>query len=186
MTTSSVVRTWSAFKAVEVAFLAGSIAFLGIQSFLQTKALQAQERALIAQIDQNLTQQNNDINKLFIENPKLRAYFYDSASLPTDTDEKAQVETIAELYLDFIEQFANEHTQALPGMQPGGPFWTAWNNYFAKLFARSPSLCKRYADTKDWYTEKHFGPLVSANCQKNLSVQPPKTPNPSVNTAAAR
>jgi len=51
--------------------------------------------------DQSLTVQNNEINKILIERPELRPYFYDDTAPPAEPGPlKSQIEAVAEMYLD--------------------------------------------------------------------------------------
>lgn len=171
MTPSRMMKVWNIFKSMikgaETPILVLSITLLAYQSYLQTKALTAQERALNAQTDQSLTAQNGDINKIFIEHPDLRPYFFDRATPPSEPgDLKYRVDTVADLHLDFIEQFENEYIKSLPNMAPGGTYWNQWNKYFATLFSRSPALCRRYREIKEFYSASLFEPLVKSNCSQ--------------------
>ncbi len=167
MSTKQTQRHEPYFRRWEVIILAGSILFTGVQSFLQRSALQAQERALAAQVVQAIDLQMGEITKVFLTYPELRPYFDDGMSAANATgDLKARIDTVAEMYLDFIELFDNEHVKSLPNMHEDGEYAKTWRRYFTDLFSRSPALCQRYLVTKDWYTERVFTQHTKAGCKK--------------------
>lgn len=154
------------FGRWEVVLLALSIFFVGWQVMQQGIALRAQERALVAQIVQAQSQEMTELSKVFLNHPELRPYFDEKKDLgeAVGEDLRLRLLTLAEMHLDFIEGFADEHVRALPGMHEGGEYAVAWGRYFTDLFSRSPVLCKRYAETKNWYTERAFRKYIDEGC----------------------
>jgi len=95
--------------------------------------------------------------------------------------------TVAELYLDFIDGFDEEYVRSLAGMGKDGEKWLLWQRYFEDAFARSPPMCIRLAETKDWYSpntkkyaEKGYGMNAAyqsylKSSSQTLSAHPAKT-----------
>ena len=107
-----------------------------------------------------------EVDKVFIEKPELRPYFY----LGWDITEKDQhyhaVLATAEMQLDVFDaaltQLEMKPEENAAEMEAEAMLWA---KYFGKSFATSRVLCKRLADDKDWYREnlrKH----ASEPCKK--------------------
>lgn len=95
-----------------------------------------------------LKTQQLEIDKLFIERPHLRKYFYDGVSLGEDEpDEYAQVSATAEYILDHFASVLL-HTTA-----DGAPLTsTIWREYMKDSFANSPALCATLERHERWYS----------------------------------
>ena len=95
-----------------------------------------------------LKTQQLEIDKLFIERPHLRKYFYDGVIIGGDTsDEYAQVSATAEYILDHFA-FVLLHTTA-----EGEPLTsTIWREYMKDSFGHSPALCSTLERHQHWYS----------------------------------
>jgi hypothetical protein len=78
----------------------------------------------------------HDVYQIFIEEPELKAYFYNGAQLPTNPQERAKVETIAEMFADVLESTIYAST-SLPAFSC---HYNDWINYSQFLLARSPAM----------------------------------------------
>jgi len=107
--------------AVSIAASAfGSVAIAGalFYSARQTKALQGQlaldreqaERALVAHLANNDLQLMTlamGIDRLFVDSPELRPYFYDGEPIPDTDPERGRVISAAELIVDLADTVAS-------------------------------------------------------------------------------
>lgn len=144
---------------------------------LQTEAINLQKRSVEEQTWQMITQQMNDINKLFIEHPDIYPYFNQKKQVKMNEKIYPKVISMADMLLDFMDGFEDDHVRKLSGMEDNGKYWTAWGNYFQDQFSLSPVLCERYNEVKSWYTEngvvEKFARKGCADTNKIIA----KTPN---------
>ena len=135
--------------AKPIEFLMLLVTFVGLAfAGYQLKGLNdALESQAYGDIDRNLI----DLDKVFVENPEYRQYFYDSVPLPklgegkTTIDDVNKIAILADLKLDIIDAFfsqsdhidwAKRHT------------YDAWIQFYRNSFRRSPVLCHRICT--DW------------------------------------
>lgn len=119
----------------------------------QTKSLDAQRKAFEAQVWQMIIQQQLEISKVLIENPKLLPYFNRKVKINPDHKDFEHVMAVADLFLDFFEGLNDEYVKSLPGMEEDGKYRHLWEEYIVDQFALSPALCVRFSDVKKWYTD---------------------------------
>jgi hypothetical protein len=103
--------------------------------------------ASFATVYQGLADQMHDINKFFVENPETRRYFYAGKSPPTDELELDRLEAIAEMIVDFADNFTAQR-RSLPDRYESG-----WTEYFQSLFKTSFVLQKYWRENAVWYGE---------------------------------
>ena len=144
----------------------------------QTKSLDAQRKAFEAQVWQMITQQQLEIDKVLIENPKLLPYFHRNKQIKPSHKDFELVMAVADLYLDFFDAFGDDYVRSLSGMGENGKYWALWEKYFQDAFALSPALCTRFAEVKEWYADG-----VGKYAQKGCNM---KTPNPPLQRDAPR
>jgi hypothetical protein len=96
------------------AAVAAAVAYAGVQSHTFREQLKLAERqaaeALLAQQAQNdlaLETHILALDRLFIERPALRKYFYEKAPIPTDEPHRSEVLATGELIVDVAEAVAN-------------------------------------------------------------------------------
>lgn len=124
------------------------------QAFVATRALEVQAKALEVQAWQGISNEMTEINKQFIEHPELYAYFEKKKPIKPNDKLYPKVISMADMILDFVDQFDDDFVRKLAGMEDGGKYWSAWNNYFKDQFRMSPALCNRYNEVKSWYPDK--------------------------------
>ncbi|HEX8148936.1 MAG TPA: hypothetical protein VF591_17260 [Pyrinomonadaceae bacterium] len=97
-----------------------------------------------------LKTQQLELDRLFVEHPHLRKYFYDGARVPEDKpDEYAQVAATAEYILDHFAAIML-HTTA-----EGKPLAsTIWREYMKDSFVNSPALCSTLERHRRWYARE--------------------------------
>lgn len=148
-------------SAAALFFVASQVANLSKQSDRQTLALEAQ-------VWQAITQQQVEIAKTMIQHPELLPYFEGGKALkPGDANFNRTI-VVADLYLDFIDGFDDQHVRSLTGMEDGGKYWVLWQKYFQSLFANSPAMCDRFAKVSDMYT-KAIGEYAQKGCAVRTS-----------------
>lgn len=114
----------------------------------------------------------NDITKIFIERPYLYPYFNENKPLiKNDPLLKngllvAQVISVSDLILDYIDRFDDKYVSKLEGIEENGKVRQYWNNYFVDQFKMSPALCDRYKEVKPWCDEKSgLNKLAALGCK---------------------
>ncbi|WP_190017044.1 hypothetical protein [Streptomyces lucensis] len=136
-------------SAVAVAFSAVLVPSAVFFAALQWRATARQSvhaaKAADAAIYQNITQQFFEINRMFLREPRLRAYFYDGKPPPRRGRGKARVRIMAAMLLDFMD------TALLQGGTIPGGYVTAWEAFFRDLYGTSPMLQQLWAETREWY-----------------------------------
>ena len=99
--------------------------------------------------------QTLEIDKIFLERPHLRPYFYDSKDPSKIRDEKTlhEVMIVAEYQLDFFDLVMTQ-LDYIPTDEDSQEDKANWKKYFEDSFAKSPALCKRIGDNPDWYMKR--------------------------------
>jgi hypothetical protein len=131
----------------------------------QTKSLDAQRKAFEAQVWQMINQQQLELGKVLIDNPKLLPYFARNKQINPSHRDFDLVMAVADLYLDFFDGFHDDYVRSLPGMGEKGKYWVVWQKYFEDSFALSSALCTRLAGVREWYTED-IAKYAQKSCMK--------------------
>jgi hypothetical protein len=141
------------FTALLVLTSAGSLFFVGRQTHILTRAMEAQ-------VWHSITQRGNDISLVFVQHPHLRPYFYDSKSIEKGDPNFDAVMSVAELYLDYIDSMLEDFVFSLDGMEESGEFRTLWDAYFRDMFSSSPALRAYAVEKRHWYYRDTFAPYT--------------------------
>src|SRR6185312_5248871 len=105
--------------------------------------LNAEANATDRAVSQTLFSSNLDTDKLFIDSPQLRPYFFNSKKFNSTEISSADYNkalAIADYQLDFFsvifdqEQFSKE-------LQASANLRNAWDNYMQQSFKKSPIMC---------------------------------------------
>ncbi|HEY0727315.1 MAG TPA: hypothetical protein VGD38_04540 [Pyrinomonadaceae bacterium] len=143
-----------------------SLVFIYYQVVQTSTSLEASSKAAIGDAYANIGTFTLDLDKVFIEKPKLRPYFYQGWDISEDHEDYHAVMGIAEMQLDFfdatltqLEIRPRENDLEMAAEEK------LWEKYFSKSFAKSRVLCKRYADDEDWYRE-NLKKYASEPCKK--------------------
>ena len=121
--------------------------------FVLWLSVRGARNASFATVYQGLASQMHDIDKFFVQNPELRGHFYSNAQLPAAEPELGRVLAIAEMIVDFADNFAAQ-SRSLEGYQQG------WAEYFQFVYTQSPALRVYWKDNAAWYHDdlkKMFG-----------------------------
>jgi hypothetical protein len=134
----------------------------------QQMAKQSRESAAAtrASVYQAITEQMLNIDRLFITNPELRPYVYEGAALPAEEPLRTQVLALAELFVDFFDNFVTQSGQIPPQL------YEPWRRYARSVMQSSPAACAFWNENREWYSEllqEMLDPYSSAG--DNSSVQ---------------
>lgn len=77
---------------------------------------------------------DTEILRVFVNNPKLRQYFYDGIECPPGADDADAVQTIAEMFLCHFEHALIQLENMPPDVRPG------WANYARYMHKHSPAI----------------------------------------------
>ncbi len=119
---------------------------------LQNRIIVAQTRFALQSVESNVfstvTGQNLETDKMFIQYPELRPYFYLGKDI-ADTDPLAErAKAAAECLLDYYDSQTSQ-LKKYPGI------WRyekgSWEANIIDMFAWSPVLCRYLEANKDWY-----------------------------------
>jgi hypothetical protein len=110
-----------------------------------------------------ITDQVLEADRLFIERPKLRPYFYSGREISRDNPDYDEVEALAEFQLDYFDSV--RHQLSVREAVFGDINLESWDRYFDDSFTNSPILCKRLDETAAWY-EKGAVARQQAVCLK--------------------
>jgi hypothetical protein len=110
-----------------------------------------QAKKLTASIDSatwnNVTNQEFALDKLFIDNPSTRKYFYDYVEIQRNDPLYDRVAATAEYMLDFIDTYFSSAQY----IQPDTSDPDLWRNYFIHIFSNSPITCELLDARSDEY-----------------------------------
>jgi hypothetical protein len=134
--------------------IGATLALIGL--FLTWGQLRDNGQALDANTIEQIYSRMHDIDKLFVEHPELKPYFYADMRLNdrnplveklglNEALVKAQVPALAELICDFFAQALLQLKNLPPGAYEG------WRNYFKAVYMRSPELRDYYKANAQWY-----------------------------------
>lgn len=121
----------------------------------QTQEMAKQTRELSASLEstayQTITNQELDLDKMFVDHPELRSYFFEGKDTTPDDPNYTRVQAVADFELDVFDSFYSQAPH-VPDITPGNPAWTAWDTYIKDSFANSSALCRRLDSVQRWYT----------------------------------
>ena len=126
-----------------------SVVLLGLQVREMTKQSSHGVQATLASVYQAMNDNMLQINRLFVDRPSLRPYFYAGRELGGESsEERERVEATAELFVNFIDNVLTQ-MPLLPSnlAQP-------WRTYFASVTTSSPVLRESWKAHREWYSEE--------------------------------
>jgi hypothetical protein len=90
------------------------------------------------------------LDRLFVEYPDLRPYFYDGVDIDAKDPSFRRVQALAEMHLDVFD-YKLKHAETFAAYQP---FREAEERWIRDMFRSSPIL-RRYCELrKGWYSQK--------------------------------
>src|SRR6266568_9415269 len=110
------------------------------------KQLRGLKSSVQSSTTQNIYLHMIDIDRFFIDNPKMKPYFYSARSIDAaDTEELAKLFSIAEMMVDYFDSVYQQR-----GCLTAETF-NGKGQYMRELYSTSPTL-QAYLDGKDeWY-----------------------------------
>lgn len=129
-----------------------SLPLLIISAIILFIQLRSSAKATISNVYQNVTYGAVEIDKIFIDNPELRKYFYyNNIYYGNKTSELYdKISSIAEMFFDFADS-VNTQIECMP-KKKSYP-WETWKKYFKDLYKRSPILREYWENNKQWYPD---------------------------------
>lgn len=144
------------------------ISFVGALSlvfiFIQTRQTTT---TMKASMYETMNTQTLEMDKIFLQYPHLRPYFYDNEDLSKIPDEKTfnEVMIVAEYQLDFFDLVMTQ-LDYIPNDEDSAEDKANWKEYFADSFASSPALCKKISLNPEWYM-KRLVDLSKEHCKNS-------------------
>lgn len=92
----------------------------------------------------NTTDLALEYDRIFLEHPSLRPYFYENQDCPSG-DRRHHVQAASEMLLDILEAIW-DHRHQLPSED-----LPAWQEWIHGVFETSPTMRTMYEDDTDWY-----------------------------------
>lgn len=163
-------KSSSTYELLNVVFsgLALCVSVFGL--IYVVRSLESVERQLENSAFQTINEQMLEQDKIFIENPEIRPYFYDGVSF-SDEDRKNtklvnQVKAVADSRLDFYDLLWTQ-SDYIEELRVGGPGWQAWACFMRHSFDRSPALRERLVEVERWYTTDFIEAMKDVKCEEN-------------------
>jgi len=154
-------KTLSLYELISLVFSFLTLVFLVVGLFSlvvinrQTREIATQTKYSAASLKSTaykaITDQVLEADRLFIEHPKLRSYFYSRKEIGKDNPDYDTVEALAEFQLDYFDSV--QHQLNVRKEVFGDINLKPWQRYFDDSFTNSPILCKRLNETATWYEE---------------------------------
>ena len=127
----------------------GSVTLLGLQLREMAKQSSHGARATLASVYQAMNDNMLQINRLFIDRPLLRPYFYGKQELTDESpEERERIEATAELFINFIDNVLTQ-MPLLPSNLAD-----PWQTYFGSVTTSSPVLREFWERRREWYSEE--------------------------------
>jgi hypothetical protein len=102
-------------------------------------------RSTRASVYQAIADQMMSIDRLFIDHPELRPYFYGKKAAPSRGLNHERVAAATELFVDFMDNVVVQ-TPHIPEYLSG-----TWTRYFRDVAASSPSIREFWRTKREWY-----------------------------------
>lgn len=128
------IAEWIMKYALGTGVLGGLVVSIGGFGFLVYQIWQIQRSFRMSSLA-TLNQQLHYIRTIFVGYPELRPYFYDGKILESDSTDYQRVLTVAEIYLNFLEHYAVNHSIFREENS------SAWGEYVREIF-RTNSIMK--------------------------------------------
>jgi len=149
------------FIVVQTTLLRAQTQILSEQTSKATENMQASMYATIAT-------HTFEMDRLFIEHPNLRPYFYGGKDIDEKDKDYDLVIAIAEHQLDYFDATWTQ-LGYIPDDADKEEDRETWNRYFLDSFANSPILCKRFNMNRSWYMNS-LAQKADEGCKKDLAM----------------
>lgn len=128
--------------------IAGFVAII-VTIILTRSQTTSMAQSLKENIHEISSNQMFDMDKVFIDHPEMRPYFYARKDISENDPSYQRALAISEYLLDYFGSILVQRKR-FPNVWPSN--W--WYPYFTYVFANSPLLCRQLKETKEWYTEE--------------------------------
>lgn len=142
-----------------------SLAFLLRQTREMVKQTQFVAESLRSNAYGVIAEQVFEVDRIFVENPGLRPYFYSGQDISEDDPNYNKVVAVAEYLLDYFES-ALLQLDLFPQVWPR----SVWEAYTVDSFMNSPILRRYWRSRQGWYAEE-IKDLVHAGEAKLRSLE---------------
>lgn len=109
-----------------------------------------------------------EMDRLFIEHPNLRSYFYDGKDIDQKDKDYDLVIAIAEHQLDYFDATWTQ-LGYIPDDEDKKEDRETWKRYFFDSFANSPILCRRINMNRSWYMQSLLQKADEA-CKRDVAI----------------
>ncbi len=99
-------------------------------------------RATRSSVYQSVIETTMGINRLWLEYPNLKPYFFENKEITAEHAEYARVTTIADMMIDLIDDVYVQSSN-MPEYD-----WDSWKKAFQGIFATSPILRQYYVERR--------------------------------------
>lgn len=129
---------------------------------LTNKQIQANTTSLDLTINQNIMSHALDVDKLFIDSPDLRPYFFEGTAVPSSNKNFNKAKAIADYQIDFFATFFDQ-TGNWQVFQRDLEAQNAWDSYMDNSFQQSPIMCYELKEASighsytDWFINRFKG-----------------------------
>jgi len=134
---------------------------------LSTETMELSKASMKSSMYEIMNGQTLEMDKIFLERPYLRPYFYENKNPAAIRDEKTRNEVmiVAEYQLDFFDMVMTQ-LDYIPTDKDSAVDKANWRKYFIDSFATSPALCHSLDENADWYMPR-LKELSEAPCKKH-------------------
>lgn len=129
---------------------------------LQNRIIVTQAKFSLQSVESNVltmvTANSLASDKIFVDNPEIRPYFYEAKDLSPEDPLYYQVCSVAEYLLDFFDSLES-NLKKYPYL------WIheqrSWQANTVDMFAWSPILCRYLEATREWYSDELYALKVA-------------------------
>ena len=125
-----------------------SLLYLATQTKEVTRQSKSLEESIRVQVYQGLSSDMLGIDRVFIEHPELRPYFYEGKELSQDSPIYNMALSAAEMKLDFYDTVLIQMTHFAQSLADN------WKDGVRYAFALSPIMRTMLVTHKSWYTDE--------------------------------
>ena len=122
--------------------------------YLTNEQLKANTSILDIATNQDIMSHTMDVDKLFIDSPDLRVYFFNKKDITSEDENYNKALAIADYQLDFFDAFLTQssHSSSFQDKETR----ETWDSYMDNSFKNSPVMCKELkivSDKKEYTTD---------------------------------
>lgn len=128
--------------------LLATVGIFSLQTRQMARQSRATETAILSSVHQSITDNMLEIDRIFIDHPEFRPFFYENTPLPSEPIQRNQLISVAELFIDFVENHLLQSPHLPAGVLAG------WRTYFLKTMKNSPALREYWHNCGVWYAKE--------------------------------